>query len=185
LFDAANIHSQGLHALLFLATEQRLLILALLSSLSFAQTQAPAGASGKSSTSPNAAPDAFPMDKPVLIIRGVCDPSVPKGSKTECATTLTRTQFETLWKTFNRQNAGPVVEQPAAAQDRRGPVRIRRDHQQTSLADQTATRLGAAERHTPERAAEDVGQALRGLSGAYPSAKCMEPKRISAARPSD
>ena len=93
---------------------QRLLILALFSSLSLAQSQSPAAVTGKSSPSPNPAPSEVPMTAPVLVLKGVCDPPLPKTSKAECTTTLTRAQFETLWKTFNRQNAGPVVEQPAS-----------------------------------------------------------------------
>src|SRR6266850_1987187 len=94
----------------------RFFLLLVLTSLSFAQTEAPAA--NPTHNPPAAAtptPNEVPMTTPVLVIKGVCDPPVPKASKAECATTLTRAQFETLWKTFNRQNGGPVVEQPAAA----------------------------------------------------------------------
>lgn len=94
----------------------RFFILFLLTSLSFAQTQAPAAKATRSAPDTAAAgPNDVPMTIPVLILKGVCDPPAPKASKVGCATTLTRAQFETLWKTFNRQSGGPVVEQPAAA----------------------------------------------------------------------
>jgi len=93
----------------------RLLVLALFSTISFAQSQPAAPATGDKSSSPSPQPDEVPMTTPVLVIKGVCDPPVAKGSNLVCATTLTRAQFETLWKSFNRQNAGPVVEQPASA----------------------------------------------------------------------
>ena len=94
----------------------RFFLLLVLTSLSFAQTQAPAAKPGHDpSATAAAAPNDVPMTAPVLIIRGVCDSPVPKASKAECATTLTREQFETLWKTFNRQPGGPVVQQPASA----------------------------------------------------------------------
>ena len=94
----------------------RLLLVLILSSLSFAQAQDPAAKPlGDAPAPANANPREFPMDKPVLIIKGVCESPVPKASKAECATTLTREQFETLWKTFNRQSGGPVVDQPASA----------------------------------------------------------------------
>jgi hypothetical protein len=94
----------------------RFFLLLVLTSLSFAQTEAPAA--NPTHNPPAAAtptPNEVPMTTPVLVIKGVCDPPVPKASRVECATTLTRAQFETLWKTFNRQNGGAVVEQPAAA----------------------------------------------------------------------
>ena len=90
---------------------RRLYILAILSSFSFAQTQAPAA---KPTTA--AGPNDVPMTAKVLEIKGVCDPSAAKATPSPCETSLTRAQFETLWTTFNRQpGAGPVVEQPAAA----------------------------------------------------------------------
>lgn len=94
----------------------RLLLVLILTSLSFAQTQVPAAKSAGNTLPPaSAKPNDVPMSAPVLIVRGVCESPAPKASKAECATTLTREQFETLWKTFNRQSGGPVVDQPASA----------------------------------------------------------------------
>ena len=60
-------------------------------------------------------PKDVPMTATVLDIKGVCDPPVPKGSKAPCETKLSREQFETLWRTFNRQPGGEaVVDQPAS-----------------------------------------------------------------------
>ena len=90
---------------------RRLCILAILSSFSFAQTQAPAA---KPAATPG--PNDVPMSAKVLEIKGACEPTAPKTAAAPCETSLTRAQFETLWTTFNRQpGAGPVVEQPASA----------------------------------------------------------------------
>jgi hypothetical protein len=94
----------------------RFLIVLLFTSIAFAQSQPPAGKNAATPTpAPSASPSDVPMSAPVLVIKGVCDPQVPKTSKVPCETSLTRQQFETLWKTFNRQgSAEPVVEQPAS-----------------------------------------------------------------------
>ena len=94
----------------------RLLIFLLLTSLSFAQAQEPAAKEqGKMPTGNSPSPKDVPMTATVLDIKGVCDPPVPKGSKAPCETKLTREQFETLWRTFNRQPGGEaVVDQPAS-----------------------------------------------------------------------
>jgi hypothetical protein len=89
----------------------RFVSLLLLSSALIAQTPAPA-------TKPIDATDpaAVPMPETVVLIEGVCDSSVPTTSKTPCETRLTREQFETMWKAFNRQGAAKaVVEEPAAS----------------------------------------------------------------------
>src|SRR4051812_43174832 len=93
----------------------RFLFVLLLTSLTFAQAQTPAAKEANKSASGN--PNDVPMSTPVLTLKGVCDPLAPKtGAKTPCETSLTREQFETLWKTFNRNTLGePVVEQPASA----------------------------------------------------------------------
>src|SRR4051794_18034343 len=94
-----------------------LVFVLIVSSLSFAQSQAPATKeSVQTPSAPAAKPGDVPMSAPVLVIKGVCDSPAASASKALCETKLTRTQFETLWKTFNRQaGAEPVVEQPAAA----------------------------------------------------------------------
>jgi hypothetical protein len=88
----------------------RFFSLLLLSSALFAQ--APAAATKPIDPTD---PAAVPMGETVVLIEGVCDPPVAKTTKTPCETRLTRDQFETMWKTFNRQNAAkPVVEESAA-----------------------------------------------------------------------
>src|SRR5438270_237064 len=88
----------------------RLLIVAVLTSLSFAQSNAPAA-----KTTPTAVPSDVPTTKKVLEIKGVCETPATKAATAPCETSLTRGQFETLWHTFNRQpGAGPAVEQPAS-----------------------------------------------------------------------
>src|SRR3954467_7135545 len=95
----------------------RFLIILLLTSLSFAQEQTPAAKdTGKAPSADRPNPNDVPMSTPVLVLKGVCDPPLPKTSKAPCETSLTREQFETLWKTFNRgSSAEPVVDQPASA----------------------------------------------------------------------
>src|SRR5947199_2277658 len=95
---------------------QRLLIVLLLTSFSFAQAQVPPAKDQPKAPAGNSpSPNDVPMNVAVLEIKGVCDPPVPKASKAPCETKLTREQFETLWKTFNRQPGGEaVVDQPAS-----------------------------------------------------------------------
>ena len=88
----------------------RLLIVAILTSVSFAQTPASAA---KAVPTPD--PSDVPMTTKVLEIKGVCEAPGSKAATVPCDTSLTRAQFETLWNTFNRQpGAGSVAEQPAS-----------------------------------------------------------------------